>query len=155
MISPEILRRFPFFYGFTDAQLKALAMIAEERDLSADTAIFEEGNPAQKFYLLVDGSIDLYIKSEEENNPGSRRDFPVGEINPGEVFGIATLFEPYVFSVTTRSANASKLIEFDGPSLRALTQVDLSLAYQLMQQSARTLLGRLNSTRVQLAAAWA
>ena len=30
MISPEILRRYPFFGFMTDAELKAVAMIAEE-----------------------------------------------------------------------------------------------------------------------------
>jgi len=30
MISPELLRRFPFFNFMNDAQLKAVAMIAEE-----------------------------------------------------------------------------------------------------------------------------
>jgi len=155
MISPEILRRYPFFYGFDDTQLKAVAMITDERELSANTTLFEEGTPAQKLYLLVDGSIDLYIKSEEENNPGSRRDFAVGEINPGEVFGISALLEPYIFSVSTRSARGSKLIEFDGASLRALIQVDKPFAYQLMLQTTKALMGRLNSTRVQLAAAWA
>ena len=31
MISPEILRRYPYFAGIDDASLRQLAMIAEEK----------------------------------------------------------------------------------------------------------------------------
>jgi CRP/FNR family transcriptional regulator, cyclic AMP receptor protein len=155
MISPEFLRRFPFFFGFDDVQLKALAMIADQREAAEKETIFEEGAPAHKFYLLVDGSIDLYIKSEEENNPASRRDFAVGEINPGEAFGFSTLLEPYIFSVTARSAVTSKIIEFDGANLKALIEDDKGFGYQLLLQVSRSLVERLYSTRVQLGAAWA
>ncbi len=155
MISPEKLRRFPFFVGFDDVQFKELAMIAEEYEVGARATLFEEGQPAQKFYLLVDGSIDIYIKSEEENDPASRRDFAVGEVNPGEVFGISALLEPNVYGTTMRSAITSKVIEFNGEALRALMQNDRSFAQQLMLQIAQALMSRLNSTRVQLAAAWA
>ncbi len=155
MISPEKLRRFPFFVGFDDAQLKALAMIADEHEVGAKITFFEEGHPAQKFFLLVDGSIDIYIKSEEDNDPASRRDFAVGEINPGEVFGISAVLKPYIHNTTMHSAVNSKVIEFDGAALRALMQSDQGFAHQIMLQIAQALMGRLNSTRVQLAAAWA
>ncbi len=155
MISPEVLRRFPFFFGFDDSQLKALAMIAEEQEIEPKSTLFEEGQPAQKFYLLLSGSVDLYVKSEEENNPASRRDFAVGEVNPGEVFGISTLLEPYQYQVSARSPLAGQMIEFDGVALRALLQIDKGFGYQLMLQTSKSLMSRLAATRVQLAAAWA
>ena len=92
MISIETLRRFPFFNGLDEAQLQALAMLADENKADAKELIFEEGSAANKFYFLVSGNVDLYIKSEEENDPGSRRDYAVGEINPGEVLGIQRAF---------------------------------------------------------------
>ncbi len=82
MISPEILRRYPFFSFLTDAQRKALAMIAEEAACEAGAVIFEEGDPASDLYLLLDGSIDLYFtprakswsaKSTPANRLASRR----------------------------------------------------------------------------------
>ncbi len=155
MISPEVLRRFQFFSGLEDHQLKALAMIAEERAVEANATLFEEGSPAKKLYLLCNGSVDLYIKSEEENVPASRRDFAVGEINPGEVFGFSTLLEPQRGRVTARCAGRGDLIEFDGAAVNALMQVDKGLAYLFMFHTANTLMERLISTRVQLAAAWA
>jgi CRP-like cAMP-binding protein len=155
MISPEVLRRFPFFFGFDDGQLKALAMIAEEYEVDASTTIFVEGEPARKFYLLEEGIVDLFVKSEEKNNSASRREFNVGEINPGEVFGINSIMEPYKNGFTERTGQASRIIEFDGAAMRALIEVDKGFAYILILQVAKCLMERLYSTRVQLAAAWA
>jgi len=154
MISPETLRRFPFFFGLDESQLKALAMIADHSDLAQGATIFDEENPADKFYLLVDGSVDLYIKSEEENNPASRREFAVGDINPGEVFGIGSLFEPYKYNVTARCSVPCVVLEFDSLSLRAIFQVDKYFAYQFLLHASKALMDRLTAARVQLAAAW-
>lgn len=154
MISPERLRRFPFFQGFDDIQLKAVAMIADENEIEAETTLFHEREAAKKFFMLVEGRVDLFIKSEEDNNPSSKREFSVGEINPGEVFGINALIEPYEYGFTERSGIASKVIEFEGPAIRALMQVDKEFSCKLMSQTARILMERLYSVRVQLAAAW-
>jgi hypothetical protein len=43
MISPELLRRYPFFGLLTEAQLKAIAMIAQETNFTDGTQIFKEG----------------------------------------------------------------------------------------------------------------
>lgn len=155
MISPEILRKFPFFFGLTEEQLKQFAMIAEEHEIEGGINIFEEDQEANKFYLLMDGSVDLFIKSEEENDPSSRREFGVGEINPGEIFGISSIVEPYRFRTTTRTAVKSHVLEFDGLELRNMLGKDTQLANQMMKQIAKSLMERLASTRVQLAAAWA
>lgn len=154
MISPERLRRFPFFQGFDDSQLKALAMIAEEHEVEADVTLFYERAAAKKFFMLVEGRVDLFLKSEEENNPSSKREFTVGEINPGEVFGINALLEPYEYGFTERTGTTGRVIEFDGSAIRALMQVDRELSCKLMNQTAKSLMERLYSVRVQLAAAW-
>ena len=46
MISPELLRRHPFFSPFNDRQLKALAMISEGENVEAGQTIIKEGHPA-------------------------------------------------------------------------------------------------------------
>jgi CRP-like cAMP-binding protein len=155
MISPEILRRFPFFFGFNDAQLKSLAMIAEQVEVGENLVIFEEGQPADKFYILIDGSIDLFVKSEEEFAPSTRRDFSVGEINPGEVFGIGSVLEPYKYGVMARTSLACSLIEIDASALKSQFAPDAGFMALFMTHIANALMQRLYSTRIQLAAAWA
>jgi CRP-like cAMP-binding protein len=154
MISPEILRRYPFFGPLNDAQLKAIAMIAEEVTFEKGETLFNERKTAEALFLLMEGSIDLYYTIEEEH-PELRKEFPVGEINPGEPFGISALIEPYVLTSTARASAPTHVIMISASSLRALCEVDKDLAFVFMRQVAKAALERLNATRVQLAAAWA
>jgi CRP-like cAMP-binding protein len=155
MVSPELLRRYSFFGVFDDSQLKAIAMIAEEQAYAAGETIFEDGRTAEAFYLLVDGSVDLFVSAKDETGSEFRKPLPVGEVNPGEPFGFSALVDPFVFTTLARASKDSRVIEFDGLALRSLSEQNQALAYQFMRQTAKAALERLYSTRVQLAAAWA
>ncbi len=155
MISPEILRRYPFFGALTDAQIKAIAMIGEDESIAEGSVVFEEGQPSLAFYLLLEGGVSLYYKSEEEFRPKTRRDFLVGEINPGEVFAISALVEPYVNTATVKAEKACHVIKFDASELKKLIERDPRLYCTLMREIAKAAMERLAYARIQLAAAWA
>jgi CRP/FNR family cyclic AMP-dependent transcriptional regulator len=154
MISPELLRRYPFFGPLNDAQLKAIAMIAEEVTIESGITLFKEKQPAEAMYLLKEGGIDLFYTIEEER-PEFRKEFPVGEIYHGEPFGISAIIEPYILTSTARASHTSQLVKIAAGPLRALCEVDKELALVFMRQVAKVALERLGATRVQLAAAWA
>lgn len=155
MISPELLRRYTIFAQLNAQDLYAIAMVADEITAEAGTVIFEECQPADALYLLMDGSIDLYYKSEEEYHPKARKEFLVGEINPGEIFSISSMIEPYVLNASARTAKPSRFVKIDAVALRQLSQENLAMGYAIMHQIAKALMERLAYTRVQLAAAWA
>jgi CRP-like cAMP-binding protein len=155
MVSPEVLRRYPFFGAFADAQIKAMAMIAEAETIAKGTVICEEGQPAKAFYLLINGGVCLYYKSEEEFYPKSRKDFLVGEINPGEVFAISLFIEPYKYTATVKAEQDSEVVRFDSAGLEKLMEKDPNLHCILMKQIAKAAMERLAYARVQIAAAWA
>jgi hypothetical protein len=46
MISPETLRRYPYFAGIGSESLRELAMMAEEKRIAADAVLFRAGDPA-------------------------------------------------------------------------------------------------------------
>ena len=153
MVSPELLRRYPFFGTLDDRQLKAVAMIAEEHSFEAGEMLFEIERPAEALYLLAEGSVELYYVVMDEYDPKLRKEFYVSDIGPGEVFGISALIEPYQYTSRVQAASASRVVKIEGAGLRALCEVDCKLGYSLMRQIARTALERLHDTRVQLVAA--
>ena len=153
MISPELLRRYPYFARLSDVQLRAIAMIADELDTPQGTIVLEERETADWFFLLEEGSIDLSYKSEEPYHPKTTKVFPVGEINPGEIFGISSLVEPHQYNATATASMDCKMIRIDAKALRTLADLDCSMGYVLIQQVAMAIMDRLTSTRVQLAAA--
>lgn len=155
MISPELLRRYPFFGPFNDEQLREIAMLADETSAAEGAELFEECGPANALYLLLEGGIELYYKSEEEYHPKDSKEFAVGEINPGEVFAISALINPYVLNATARCSRPCKLVKIDGVALREKFEQDPRLGYIAMHQVTKAIMERLAYTRVQLAAAWA
>jgi CRP/FNR family cyclic AMP-dependent transcriptional regulator len=153
MISTEILRRYPFFAGLSEAQLKAVAMLAQETTYQKDATIFEECAQADRLFLLLEGSVDLYYRSQEEFHPTTTKNFFVGEINPGEVFGTSSIIEPFELNATARTPVNCHLVEIDAIELRKLISQDLELANKLLLAVIKTLKERIGAMRVQLAAA--
>jgi CRP-like cAMP-binding protein len=155
MISVELLRRYPFFGKLGYEQLKALAMIAEEIELKDGQVVIEEGKVADALYFLVDGSVALYHPVGSAQTPSGSAEVVVCEINPGEPFSISALIEPHVLTSTARSSGSSRVIRLCVDDLKAAFTQDARLECMMVRCVAEAAMGRLNSTRVQLAAAYA
>ena len=146
MVSPELLRRYPFFAMLNDEQLKAVAMIAEEKAYPKGVLLVKENAPANRFMLLLEGDVDLIYSGGGE---GAICNALVGSIAPGEVLGVSSLIEPYTFISSARTNLPAKVVEIDGTALRDL----MKLGYALMCNTAAAVLERLKYTQVELAAA--
>jgi CRP-like cAMP-binding protein len=153
MISPELLRRFPFFGFLDETQLKAVAMLSEEMELEKDTAVFETEQRAEALYVMVDGSIDLNYKVVDRDDPRIVKEFFISELNPGDIFGLSALLEPFKHTMTAKVNAHSKVIRIEASGLRALGELDAKLQAGLMKATAKATMERLHDTRVQLAAA--
>jgi CRP-like cAMP-binding protein len=155
MISPELLRKYPFFGSLDDNHLRELAMLAEEVIFESGEVIFQEGGPADALYFLLDGYVDLYYTLADTRAASPEKGIPVGDINPGEPFSISALIEPHVLTATASTAISSRVLKFDAQRLQALFKQDRKLAYALTYQAAKAAIERLHASRIQLAAAWA
>jgi CRP/FNR family cyclic AMP-dependent transcriptional regulator len=149
MVSPELLRRYPFFGGLTDEELAGIAMITEEASYADNATIFREGEVAAKIYVLTSGTVELLY--EIQGATGVTTSY-VGSIAKGEPFGVSAFVEPYRLTATARSEGPVKAIVIDAAALRAMSEVDCHLGYTIMRQIARALAERLGFARVQLAA---
>jgi CRP/FNR family transcriptional regulator, cyclic AMP receptor protein len=153
MISPELLRRFPFFGFLDETQLKAVAMLSEELEVEKDTTLFETDQTAVALYVMVEGSIDLDYKVIDREDPRIVKEFFISELNPGDIFGLSALLEPFKHTTTAKVNASSQVICIDASGLRALSELDAKLQAGLMKATALTAMERLSDTRVQLAAA--
>jgi CRP-like cAMP-binding protein len=149
MVSPELLRRYPFFCGLNDAEQKAIALVTEEITCESGTVLFEEGQSVPALHLLLEGSVDLSYKSARNGG----EPLLVCEISAGEPFSISALIEPHTLTATARVASRSRILRIPASALRALCDADAKMGYELMHQAARVAMERLHFARVQLAAA--
>jgi len=154
MISPEILKRYDDFERLDENRLKAIAEIAEEGNAAQGDILFKEKQPAEAFYFVIEGYIDLVQKTVDPSHPNISKEMLVGGVQPREIFGLSAIVEPYLYKATARASQPCHFIKFDGPALRALIDEDCFLGFVFMRQISVALNDRLMDSRVQLAAAW-
>lgn len=152
MIAVEHLERFPFFAFMEYKQLKAVAAIARELQFNAGDEICKAHTPSDALYFLTEGSVLYYMVVISEYQPDYRKEYFIGVVNPGEMFGISSLIEPHLHTATLRTDKPSCVIKIDGLALRTLCEEDVHLSLGLMKAVAKTAMSRLEMTRIQLVA---
>ncbi len=145
MISPEMLRRYPYFADVSEQALKEVAMISEEVTAATDTILFSEDDKAEFLYILTDGEIDL------QYTLGSGELRTVDTAVPGDMVGWSALVEPYRLTAAGKVRKNARLIAIDGAKLRQLCEANHDLGYRLMVSITQLLATRLEGARVQLA----
>jgi CRP/FNR family cyclic AMP-dependent transcriptional regulator len=146
MVSPELLRRFPFFAGLTDQELKSIAMITEKKRYETDTFIFRERDEAEKLYILLEGSVDIMIDTDEE---GLQQE-TVSTLSHGDAFCWSAVVEPHILTASALAATPATVIAVDGTGLRAMFELDCHLGYRILQKAAQLISNRLKDTRIQM-----
>jgi CRP/FNR family cyclic AMP-dependent transcriptional regulator len=146
MLSPELLRRYPFFAGLTDEEIKSIAMISGEERYEAQTFIFRERDQAEKLFVLVEGAVDIMVNTDEE---GLQQE-TVSTLSHGDVFCWSSVVEPHVLTASAFAATPVTVIAVDGAGLRAMFELDCHLGYRVLQKSAEIISSRLRDTRIQM-----
>ena len=146
MDNPEIIARFANFADFTDEEINAMAILANEEHYEPGQFIFYEGGEANKMYLLLQGQVEMMMNT---NGDGTRRAV-VMTARPGEIFGWSALVEPYQLTASARCATHVHVVAITAPGLRALMVVSCALGFRLLQRACQASSARLGATRMQL-----
>jgi CRP/FNR family cyclic AMP-dependent transcriptional regulator len=142
-----MIAEHPFLKGLSPEHLKILTDCAMLSEFTEDQLIFSEGDPANRFYLILDGEIAL---ESHVQNSGT---VPIETIGAGDVLGWSWLFPSYHWHFDARALKDTKAIFFYGTRLREQCEQDHDLGYELMKRTAEVVIKRLQSTRRQLLAA--
>ena len=134
----------PLLRGMTAGQLQTLADAAMFAEFKAGEVIFREGDPANRFYLILAGTVAL------EAPAAGGAPVPIQTIGSGDVLGWSWLFPPYYWNFDARAQQPVKAIFFYGTRLREQCESDPALGYELMKRMAGVMLQRLQATRRQL-----
>ena len=148
MISPETLRRYPFFARQSHYMLKEIAMLSKKRVLGEGDWLFYEGDPAFKLYIVLEGAISLTL-SIYMNGDGSHieRMSPLGV---GEVLGWSSLVKPFVYTLGAQATKKSVLAEIDAGPLRELLDDNPAYGYYMYKHLAEAMGERLTFKCIQL-----
>jgi CRP-like cAMP-binding protein len=133
------------FKGLSESQLRRITAAAKEIRIQKGRWLFQEGNAADRVYVLKDGAVELLTRVNGEY------ELPIKIIRSKEgCFGISALVPPYQYSLTSKCAEDSTLLEIQRHDLQNLTQEDSGLGCVIMTNIAQHLLDRLKETRQEL-----
>jgi CRP-like cAMP-binding protein len=145
MISPEVLRRYPFFSAASEATLKELAMAGEPMTFESGEFLFHDGDPADRMLLLTEGEVDIqYVLQDGQSSTVDTR-------VAGDLVVWSAVVAPFKITANGVARRLTKVVAIDALKLRELCDRDLELGYNLMREIAQVMSQRLQGARVQLA----
>jgi CRP-like cAMP-binding protein len=140
----SLIRDAPVFHDLQPEQLELVAGCASNARFNGDDVLFREGDPADTFYLVRQGTVAIEVFDATH---GSK---PIETIEAGEVIGWSWLFPPYRWHFDARALTLVRATAFDGACLRRKCEEDPAFGYQLMTRFAQVMIQRLQWTRLRL-----
>ena len=159
MISPELIRRYPFFAGLEEDQIVSLAQVANEETVEPGHYFFHEEDELDTFYLVMEGEVAVTIEvpdqAVEQKVSGQltgelqTKDIVISTVGPGEVFAWSGLVPPHRSTANSKANSACRVVAFDGVQLREKFEKDCRFGYLMMQKAAQVSRGRLRDLRIE------
>jgi CRP-like cAMP-binding protein len=105
--------------------------------------IFRQGDEANHLYILVEGMVDLSVKT------GEKFDFLTSKVEKeGAAFGIPSLIEPFRYNVTTTCLKPSKVLVINAGRVKMDMEKDPRMGMEIMKKLASIYFYRLTEIRL-------
>ena len=135
----------PFLKGLTEEHLNILSSNAMPVQILAGAIIFNEGDTANRFYLIQEGEVVL----ESSDNP-EKKPIEIARLGAGDVLGWSWMFPPFYWRFSARAVKPTKAVFFYGTRLRDECEKDPRLGMTLAHRAAEVAIHRLQATRKKL-----
>lgn len=133
------------FKALAPQYLALLADVAMFKEFAKDEVIFREGDPANRFYLILDGEVALESVSRD------RPPVILQTVGRDDVLGWSWLYPPFYWHFDGRATKPTKAIFFYGTWLRENCERDHDFGYEMMKRMSAIIIERLQATRRKLA----
>ncbi|MEW8507863.1 MAG: cyclic nucleotide-binding domain-containing protein [Candidatus Thiodiazotropha sp.] len=144
----RFLRHATFFEAMSDHHLHTMLSLGRMIRVTPGTTLFQQGDSADAFYLLVSGRIELWYCSSE----GKICFFLNSLESPGQAFGWSALVDPRHYQVSAIASDSVCALVFSADSLATLCQQNARFAGELMERVIWLIGNRLRMARTQLIA---
>ncbi len=159
MISPEIIRRYPFFAGLSMERIKLLANAAVEQEVEAGHFFFHEGDDLEYVYLIIEGAVAILLEPPDQEVPQTvgaqltreldTREVVVSTVGTGDIFGWSAIMTPSQASAGAKALTRCRVIGLKRSSLLEAFNQDTEFGYLMMQKLADVIRARLRDLRIE------
>ncbi|MFE4579399.1 cyclic nucleotide-binding domain-containing protein [Streptomyces chartreusis] len=136
--TPSMLRALPAEHR------QRLMHMAREVSFPEGTRLFEEGDRADRFWIIRTGTVELDMRV-----PG-RRPAVIESLRHNELVGWSWLFTPHVWHLGAEATTPVRAYEFDATTVRTMCREDPALGNAVAQWVGEVLAHRLRSARTRL-----
>ncbi len=128
-----LLSRLPMLAGLDGAQVALLLDNAEVIDAPRRTVLFRQGEPASRFYVILDGCVMLHRVS------ANGHESVISLMNRGDSFAEAAMFDSAEFPVTATVLVDARLLVVTAQSFVQRLREEPSLGLNIMASMSRQL----------------
>src|SRR4051794_14337937 len=144
----EIVRHLPLFQQVPEPVLASLLATATIRSVERGTDLFVQGEPADRFFVVLEGWVKLY----RINRDGAEA--VVSMVNAGESFAEAAMFAQASFPVCAQAVTDVRVVAITAKAFARCVQADVGTAFAMLgslSMRLRTLVQQIEQLQIQSA----
>jgi CRP/FNR family transcriptional regulator, cyclic AMP receptor protein len=117
----DLLKRVPLFAGCSKAELRELALVADELDLREGRTLVREGQAGREFFVLVEGTVRV-----------SRKGRKLNDLGPGDWFGEIALLANTPRTATVTATSPIRVLVVTDRSFRRVVESMPTIALKVL-----------------------
>lgn len=138
------IRQHAFFEGFPDELFKELRTCADKVPYAVDQFIYQQGDPADEFFLILHGRIALELYTAHHGP------MIVQTVGGGDILGWSWLFPPYRRHFDARAVTPVVAISLQAYCMREQAEQNHHLGHELYRRFSQAVVTSLQAARLQL-----
>jgi CRP-like cAMP-binding protein len=140
----DTLDRFPLFEGLSGEQKDLLRPLFVPSYCHAGTVLFDQGDPAVYFYLVISGEVAIHFKPEDD------QDIVITHIKPGGMVGWSAVIGRRSYTSAAICKKYTELFRVRGSDLQTLCAEHPETGNQFTARLADLVAKRLESSHPQV-----
>jgi CRP-like cAMP-binding protein len=121
-----------------------LMRIAHEVNIAEGTRLFEEGQKADRFWIVRTGSVTLDVSVPGRHAP------TIESLGAGQLVGWSWMFAPYLWHLGGEAMTLVRAYEFDATAVRLMSETDPSFGRAMSRWVGEVIALRLHAARTRL-----
>jgi len=135
----NVLSRVPLFAGLAPDDMRKLLASSSIRRYPDQTTLFVEGDPADRFFVVMDGWVKLYRLCEDGH------EVVISVVSPGESFAEAAIFDSKTFPVNAVAITDTRLLVVGAEALLRELRDNMDFTFNMLGTLSRHLRGNITT----------
>ena len=125
---PQV-RRLQLFESMSDSNFETLVQAAYLQTFPAQLELIAEGDPADFLYIVIEGCVELYARS-------NGREATMAMVRPIETFILAAVLKDAAYLMSARTAQRSRILLIPSENIRDAVHKDAAFARAIVGELA-------------------